>query len=544
MPFSLLDEAWIPVTVDGRRHWLRPHEISSTIDAKTPTDIDWGRPDLRIASHELLIGLFATALAPRTAEAWEKLFDAAPSAESLHAALEPLRPYLVLDGEGPRFAQDVEEIGGETFPADALFLDAPGANTVKNSADIFVKRGRTTVLSRKAAAIALYALQAAAPSGGAGHRTSMRGGGPLTTLIEPPQPTLWRRIAANLPLLNDDAQVPPNDLSLIFPWARKTRISTGDVTTQNNPAHDVHWLTHYFGMPRRIRLILEENTRRLPCALTGEIDQRIVMGFRMAPYGHNYGVWKHPLSPYYEDKQKQKLPIHAQSGRLGYREWVGYLYSGGLAHAAEAVDRFPGLANASLDRASIIVAGYVTDNMKTPDFVEAEIPLLLPLAPEAAASIGKALRENFVAGARDAASVLRGALSRSLDSAGGKTIVDGALDRFWIETEEPFRLRLRALLRLSETDLVDKTEAYRELVEGWLSDVRRATFRIFDAVAPVNTIVDLPEKRQKAIVAASRDLKMTLHGYGKPGAKLFATFGLPPAPKKGEQMDNPAEAEA
>ena len=89
-----------------------------------------------MATYELLIGLFAVAFANRLgcAEDWADLLDAPPTPAELKEALAPLAPYLVLDGDGPRFAQDLAELSGEVRPPDALLLDSPGDNTVKNGA--------------------------------------------------------------------------------------------------------------------------------------------------------------------------------------------------------------------------------------------------------------------------------------------------------------------------------------------------------------------------------------------------------------------------
>jgi hypothetical protein len=63
-------------------------------------------------------------------------------------------------------------------------LEAPGVSTEENNAALLVKAGRFEVMSRSAAAIALLTLQTMAPSGGSGHRTSLRGGGPLSWVQE------------------------------------------------------------------------------------------------------------------------------------------------------------------------------------------------------------------------------------------------------------------------------------------------------------------------------------------------------------------------
>ncbi|WP_239500552.1 type I-E CRISPR-associated protein Cse1/CasA, partial [Streptococcus pneumoniae] len=64
-------------------------------------------------------------------------------------------------------------------------------------------------------------LQTYAPSGGAGHRTSLRGGGPLTTLLAPARKgravaTLWDRVWTNVPDADPDAGAA--DPARIFPW--------------------------------------------------------------------------------------------------------------------------------------------------------------------------------------------------------------------------------------------------------------------------------------------------------------------------------------
>jgi CRISPR system Cascade subunit CasA len=538
MPFSLIHDPWIPaLDAAGERHWIAPHQITErdTDGALRWHDLDWGRPDLRIASYELLIGLFAVALDPQEGSALRRFLDAPPALDTLRAALVPLSANFRLDGDGPRFLQDRQEIAGEANPPDALFMDAPGANTIKNGADFFVKRGRMPVLSCKAAAIALYALQAFAPSGGAGHRTSMRGGGPLTTLVVPPRANLWTRIAANLPYLGKDDREVPDDLTMVFPWARETRVSRGDVRTMIGEKHGTHWLQHYFGMPRRIRLDFAANTAGRPCALTGEIDETVVTGFRMEAYGINYEGWHHPLTPHYRDKANQTLPVHPQSGRIGYREWFGYLFASGekgaMSLPAEVVPAFTELRGSG---ATLLAAGYVTDNMKTEDYVEAEIPLLAlgdgvdPLFAEAQ------LRQRLLVPAEMVARELRGALIASLGGDFKKTTIAAAVEAFWIATEGDFREAIGAAVEglHALAPEPDPDTELRPLREAWLVAMRRAALSIFRQPVSLGTMGDLPNRQREAIITANRFLHMALFGRGKSGQALFAQLGLPPAERK------------
>ena len=110
-------------------------------------------------------------------------------------------------------------------------------------------------------AIALYALQQFAPSGGAGNRTSMRGGGPLSTFVLPGaaggrRPSLWRAILANLAQARQVRVRGARICRKILPWLAPTLVSDkahGErLVSEGDP--DTHPLQAFFGMPRRIAL--------------------------------------------------------------------------------------------------------------------------------------------------------------------------------------------------------------------------------------------------------------------------------------------------
>lgn len=538
MTFNLLDSSWIPLCAPGGSiRWVSPLDL--TDPAFADHDVEWGRPEFRVATYELLIGLFAVAFADQLTDSgdWEALYDAPPERAAIAARFARLRPALSLDGEGPRFLQDAAPLKGEARAPDALLIDAPGDNTVKNGADIFAKRGRFAVLSRKAGALALYALQAFAPSGGAGHRTSMRGGGPLTTLVIPQEPTLWTRIAANLPLLSDhDARLAKeDDLTLVFPWTAPTRVSPkGQVT--NPGAGSAHPLQAYFGMPRRVRLIFTPNIEKAPCAITGEIDETVVTGFLTQPWGVNYGVWRHRLSPYYRVKPNEApLPIHAQSGRIGYRDWAAYLFRAPgkdaddlrAVQVADFAKTFPWQGPARL-----LAAGFVTDNMKCLDWAESEAPLLLLPNKEARDRLAAFAHQTLVGSAGIAESALRGALREALGADVQTTPIAAARDAFWIETEEGFFALLReAATRLgvfgsaAKRDDVERLDV-ADLGEAWRGRLAGATLRLFDQTTPAQRLGDLDVKQVKRVAEARKRLGLILAGYGKAGPAFFTALGL------------------
>jgi CRISPR system Cascade subunit CasA len=213
MAINLIRDPWIPVASTAGPRTIRPDQIAEAA-VLFPA---WPRSDLNIACIEFLIGLVALADPPASREDWRA--RRSPDAERLRARLAPLAPAFELDGTGPRFLQDLEALPGEPASPDMLFIDSAGENAAKKNADLMVWRDRYPALDPARAAMALYTLQAYAPSGGAGNRTSMRGGGPLVTLVEPHADcTLWDLVWANVPF-----GVPQGVEAL--PWMRPTRIS-------------------------------------------------------------------------------------------------------------------------------------------------------------------------------------------------------------------------------------------------------------------------------------------------------------------------------
>ena len=357
MPYDLRRESWIPWRrANGAVRWGAPaalvEHIASIDDAVV--GISGPRPDFDGALQEFLIGLLSAALRPTDERAWRKLWNAPPDVATLQAAFDALPPAFDLDGDGPRFFQDRSEsdFGDVELGApDQLLIDTPGDQGVRLNKDLFVKRARVERLSRPAAAMALITLQTYAPAGGQGHRTSLRGGGPLTTLVDPrvdaagrPRAelqSLWAKLWANVETTEQWKQRTPDGAPFgdadRFPWLLPTRTSNGKAGGRATTAAEAHALQAYFGLPRRIRLDFDGPGR---CDLTGREDERTVVGFRMRNYGVQYTDWRHPLSPHYRQKVGEPwLPVHGQPRGLGWRDWVSLALSVPDRRAARAGGR-------------------------------------------------------------------------------------------------------------------------------------------------------------------------------------------------------------
>ncbi len=518
MTFSLINTPWIPVVdVDGNKSILRPADIAEAGNVS----FAWGRPDLNIATFELLIGLLSVVFAPKSDAGWRNALQTPPSSSDLHEALQPLVPWFNLDSDGPRFMQDFERFEADNIAPDALFIDAPGTNTLNNGTELFVKGARTPQLSLPAAAIALYSLQAFAPSGGAGHRTSMRGGGPLTTLlwVDPRDAdfggtTLWRRIWTNVtPTDPTIARIPnvtiQSEAALVFPWCGPTITSEGNRFCHVQEAHP---LQAYFGMPRRIRLQFETDNQGI-CPITGDTTDSIITGFRMKPYGINYDPsWRHPLSPYYRPKAKtakSDLPLHPKSSRYGYRDWVGLIYAPITNNdSTQTIIRAKNVAKFDSEWPAIVYsAGYVMDNMKALDYLEAEFPLIT--ADNADMQEGlEDLAFYLVAASEHAVKSLRPALQSALDADAKASLIAGPVNTFWTDSEQPFRDALRTYAAEPQTS--GNPPSTIAIKEAWLGRLTKLAFNIFDAAVPPSTLLNKRVEEQKTIINARAKLKKKL----------------------------------
>lgn len=493
MPLNLISDAWIPVRMkDGSRQVIAPHQMADPAIAAP----DWPRADLNLACYELLIGLLFMGAPPADIDAWG---DDRPDAARLAAQLAPFAPAFDLLGDGPRFLQDQEPLTGEPSGPDLLFIDSAGGNTAKNNADLMVHRDRYAALDLPLAAMALYAFQQFAPLGGAGNRTSMRGGGPLVTLADPGT-GLWDLIWVNVPF---GKPASPADL----PWMRSTRTSEAGQTVGPGQSHPVE---AFFGMPRRLRLLGEAQ-------VTGVVQR---------PYGTNYALWRHPLSPYYRMKPgAELLPRHPASGVLPYRNWIGIVLGDatpdkdGLRLRAAAIEGFFGRHRRQATR--MIAAGWAMDNMKPKDFLWAELPLL-PFD-----AVAQSQAETLIGAADAVAFGLRRALPILIAEG---TARDAQMDQFWAETEADFTA---ALARMTKPGFDAAS-----IAQAFLIALGRQALSQFDALA----LPGLGEGRIEhagKVVSERRMLAGLVLGRSAPGQKLWRALGLEPP-----ERPAPAQQEA
>lgn len=548
---NLLNAPFFPVTtVSGARRWVTFAELRQE-EGDYPVAFDWPRGDLNIAAFEFAVGVLALAYQPEDHDDWAAIWRGMSDVD-LDERLSALAFAFNLtgdgEGKGPRFLQDFGAIDGEANDIEALFIDTPGVNGQEKNADLLTHRGRFPALGLKAAAIALYALQQFAPSGGNGHRTSLRGGGPMTTLVWPDRPPslapapLWRVLLSNLPLSAKDAvHLDDSSLQRALPWLAAIITPPGtDAPMVHQADGRVHALQSFFGMPRRIRLVAGGHGT---CPLTGEVGP-LVAGFIQRTWGVNYGAWRHPLTPYRQKRTEPPYPVRLKSGRFGYRDWVGAVVGRAeKAHAAYPAEPVAALGsraelfrNDGFSSSRLLAAGWAVKKMEAGTFLQSVQPL--HLAEDAATADELARLAIAFADAGDAAAgLLRSNLKLALFGDRAKTATDSGVfeeagDAFFERTEDAFHAALEAIV----SDAPSDGQASRK---RWLALIRRTALDLFDLHATTLLAATADIKVAMRVTEAYRRLRGALGEVGKVAAALG--IDQPIAPEKPKKSRKAAE---
>ena len=531
MTRNLLEHNWLTlVSHHGSTNQATPTGISD----QSIRDLSAPRADFKGAMYQFLIALLQTTCTPDDRKGWLEWWNHPPTANELKQAFVPYREAFVLDSAKgrPAFMQDLNMLDGEPKNISALLIEAPGGKTLRDNLDHFVKRGSIEELSPWWAAVALFTLQINAPSGGVGHRVSLRGGGPLTTLVLPPEDnshdTLWHRLWLNILTREELSKLPGNlqltDSAAIFPWLAKTR--TSEKKGMETWPEQVHPLQMYWCMPRRIRLDWD-HLERGNCDMDGKPSNELLTGFHTKNYGINYsGSWEHPLTPYVIEADKESLSIKGQPGGLGYRHWLGLVLDdrvGKQLKVPATVVRAWRKRYDWLDRGTfeprLWAFGYDMDNMKARCWYEAVMPIFnLDNDTQREDIHVNALKMVHAAG--DALKTLKSALKaawfkRPKDAKGDISFIDA---NFWSATEPAFYNLLRQQVECIKANDGDKARA---LLAQWRSELEQNATNLFDQYALSNLNEDGDLRR----VVLARDGKSGLLHYLR-GSKILKQLAV------------------
>ena len=482
MPFNLIETPWIPVrTRSGSIKKIQPWRLTEDLETDPIERLYAPRPDFNAALIQFLIGLIQTSIPPEDEDDWLGRLERPPSPDYLKRNFIELIPSFNLDGTGPRFLQDFDELSGEAKPVSTLLIESPGEKTIEDNKDHFIKRNIVNRLCLPCATTALFTLQTNAPSGGAGHRTSLRGGGPLSTLLVDTGQPLWNMVSLNtLPKLLFAKNVGGNsDLRSdadIFPWMAPTRVSDSkdgfDTTPLDVNPHQIFW-----AMPRRIRLNFEKMPNSA-CDLCHGPSDYIVKTFITKNYGVNYvGQWNHPLTPHYRVRDSALLPRLCSANGISYRDWLGLVVNDQERghEAAYRIRQFVESESSADKRLRLWAFGFDMDNMKAKCWYEGVMPIV---------TVSSEMRDQYETGAtrliKSSQAVGNNLISAVKESwfvrpseAKGDLGMIGRL--YWIRTESFFYDSLNQLKQAA-----DEHTDTENILRNWHNKIARQALAIFD----------------------------------------------------------------
>lgn len=430
---NLVRDPWIPIRrKNGELQRIRPAEIRDfgPNGDNPPVALAAHRPDFNGALAQFLVALLQTAAPPQTERDWRKIWKNPPSTQNLHARLEAFADAFDLDGEGACFMQGLEPLDDQS-PKQVIELlyDTPAGITLDQNRDHFVKDRGAQRLCPSCTAMALLTLQLNATAGGPGLRTSVRGGGPLTTLILGRD--LWETVWLNVvptQVLDDWAPLEasdPTQCARVFPWLATTRLSDKDTALTTTP-QDCHPAQVYWSMSRRARLAPpraadEPSACCDQCSAPAEV---FFEQYRDKQYGTNYvGPWLHPLTPYsFDPKDGTPNSAKGQLGGLSYRHWRGYVvnFLGGNRTPARVVQVFTERSRKAFAEDDTLLRfnprlwafGYDADKAKIRSWHESVMPIYQ--LPDELFDDFEKLANDLVAAASEVASLLRTSLRYAL----------------------------------------------------------------------------------------------------------------------------------
>ena len=371
---NLISDRWIPVRLQsGKSVEIAPWEITRKDDPVA--SLDSPRPDFDASIMQFLIGLLQTTFSPDEHERSRRL-ESPPEPEELKESFSRYDEEIF---NIQRFMQDQEPLeDGKTWPISKLFINCPGENALKENKDHFVKRHEIEKVCPRCTVVALWTLQTNAPSGGQGHRTSVRGGGPLSSLVLMDEnasdnfifwQNLWLNVLKNSRHLSSDK----NNIDDIFPWMGKTRTSEKDGGVETTDK-DVHPLQVYWGMPRRIRIDWNK-TSCGKCDVCLKQSNHLASEYKTKKYGVNYtGYWFHPLSPVRTDEKTGERFNKKTKGKILYTNWPDLFLSNKTNANAAVVEQYLHSKPKEF-QFCLHIFGYEMNNDKALRWIESKFPL-------------------------------------------------------------------------------------------------------------------------------------------------------------------------
>lgn len=359
---NLITYPWVwVVRKDGTRQKIALSQINTQYKTNPVLRIDFPRVDFNASATQLIIAFFQTFFAPREKN-WKKLLNSPIKSQEI-LGLSDIHAFD-LDGEGPRFMQDLtSEDLTKDKKVSYLLIESPGETTVKEHKDFFHTDGAVDTLCPSCAAVALFIRQSNSFPAGQGYKTAIRVGKSTPVNCHIVGDTLWETIVYNCLTVEEKGALGGTPEGPVFPWTLPTVDSSGSAEKRATISlKDMNPCYPLWEMPSRLHLIFESTSDC--CDICGSNDSQMVKRLKTVGDG-NCCVDKHHFYTPYTEKKGNKIftSLYSTDSRMTYVSLVNYLLGD------EEAKKFPApviqsFLKRGISGAKLWAFGYMMENAK------------------------------------------------------------------------------------------------------------------------------------------------------------------------------------
>src|SRR3989339_434790 len=283
---NLLTDDWLPVRplYGGSMKWIGLSELLTTANEY---EICLPRDDLELAALQLVICITQVLFTPDGLEDLVENLRKPMQKDEYQDGIRQYMDWFSVDHPDYPFMQVRGVKAKETTPMDKLLAGLTGATN-----SCFVNEaGQADSLCGGCAAISLFNQASNAPSFGGGFKAGLRGGTPITTLVQGHhlRETVWLNI---LSLDQIDDAIPDYKKYLNQPptWVLPIEGQSNIQSSTIGFCRGLLW------QPCHIELCLPNANGK--CSCCGRNQVPVYSGFLKANFNYNvHGLWGHPHSP-------------------------------------------------------------------------------------------------------------------------------------------------------------------------------------------------------------------------------------------------------
>ncbi len=283
---NLLEDPWIPARPDDGSGPFRLLTYRELLCEPGTWRVSLPRDDLELACIQLLVCMTQVMFLPDDDDTLHGRLESPLTENEFAAGIAPCRDWFDLDHPTQPFMQTRGVASREATPIQKLLIGLPEGN----NHCFFNERGEVAALSAQVAGIALFHQASNCPSFGGGFKGSLRGGAPITTLVDGPslREQVWRNCLTPARIRTILGPDWVHDLTQDRPtWVAPIKAGQTIYATGIGLARGLFW------QPAHVELIASPQTG--PCDLLGIDTGPRYSGFRKEKFNFTLkGTWPHP----------------------------------------------------------------------------------------------------------------------------------------------------------------------------------------------------------------------------------------------------------